>query len=394
MKKSILNSKLAYWVKGIYQVGIDKHEKLTVNSAMDTEGFAEQIVNVPPKSVHRIAFIIQGIAKFSGGITSILRLGTYLEEYGHSVSYLDFTNQSMNELNSNATFNLSNYKGSIKNYYKADKEGYDVVIATSWESFYRLNKFNAYKMYFVQDFEPYFSRFNEKFLLAKKTYELGAHIVSLGSWNIEMIKKECNTESVLDSVSFPYEPNEYSLSKKRNYLDYTQKKHLKIAVYTKEEGKRIPNILQYILSKTCEELKNRGIELEVLFFGLKDNYSVSVGKNLGKLKRENLAELYRKCDFGMCASMTNISLVPYEMLAMGLPVIEFIDGSYSDFLPSTSATLIDYNYHTLVAKLQNLINEPTLIEEQIVAGRKALEKLSWKKTAAEFNQILESVVER
>ena len=189
MKKSILNSKLAYWVKGIYQVGIDKHEKLTVNSAMDTEGFAEQIVNVPPKSVHRIAFIIQGIAKFSGGITSILRLGTYLEEYGHSVSYLDFTNQSMNELNSNATFNLSNYKGSIKNYYKADKEGYDVVIATSWESFYRLNKFNAYKMYFVQDFEPYFSRFNEKFLLAKKTYELGAHIVSLGSWNIEMIKK-------------------------------------------------------------------------------------------------------------------------------------------------------------------------------------------------------------
>ena len=211
MKKSILNSKLAYWVKGIYQVGIDKHEKLTVNSAMDTEGFAEQIVNVPPKSVHRIAFIIQGIAKFSGGITSILRLGTYLEEYGHSVSYLDFTNQSMNELNSNATFNLSNYKGSIKNYYKADKEGYDVVIATSWESFYRLNKFNAYKMYFVQDFEPYFSRFNEKFLLAKKTYELGAHIVSLGSWNIEMIKKECNTESVLDSVSFPYEPNEYSL---------------------------------------------------------------------------------------------------------------------------------------------------------------------------------------
>ena len=141
MKKSILNSKLAYWVKGIYQVGIDKHEKLTVNSAMDTEGFAEQIVNVPPKSVHRIAFIIQGIAKFSGGITSILRLGTYLEEYGHSVSYLDFTNQSMNELNSNATFNLSNYKGSIKNYYKADKEGYDVVIATSWESFYRLNMF-------------------------------------------------------------------------------------------------------------------------------------------------------------------------------------------------------------------------------------------------------------
>lgn len=394
MKKSILNSKLAYWIKGIYQVGIDRHEKLTVNSAMDIDGFAEQIINVPPKSVHSIAFIIQGISKFSGGITSILRLGTYLEGYGHSVSYLDFTNQSMNELKSHATFNLSNYKGAIENYYKVNKEEYDVVIATSWESFYRLYKFNAYKMYFVQDFEPYFSKFNEKFLLAKKTYELGAHIVSLGVWNIEMIKKECNTVSMLDTVSFPYEPKEYYLSDKRNYMDYAQKKSLKIAVYTKEEGKRIPNILQYILSKTCEELSNRGIELDVFFFGLKENYSVSVGKNLGKLTREQLIELYSKCDFGMCASMTNISLVPYEMLAMGLPVIEFADGSYSDFLPATSATLIDYNYHTLVAKLQNLINNPNLIEEQVIVGRKALKKLSWENTAAEFNQILESIVEK
>lgn len=67
MNKSILNSKLAYWIKGIYQIGIDKHEKLTVNSAMDTERFSEIIENAPPKSVCKIAFIVQGIAKFSGG---------------------------------------------------------------------------------------------------------------------------------------------------------------------------------------------------------------------------------------------------------------------------------------------------------------------------------------
>ena len=155
MNKSILNSKLAYWVKGIYQIGIDKHEKLTVNSAMDTEGFSEIIENAPPKSVCKIAFIVQGIAKFSGGITSVLRLGTYLEKYGHSISYLDYTNQNMAEIKNNAAFNLPSYKGTIKNYYKAGREEYDVVIATSWESFYRLNKFRAYKMYFVQDYEPY-----------------------------------------------------------------------------------------------------------------------------------------------------------------------------------------------------------------------------------------------
>lgn len=128
----------------------------------------------------------------------------------------------------------------------------------------------------VQDFEPYFNKFNEKFLLAKKTYELGAHIISLGSWNIEMIRRECNIVSKLDVLSFPYEPNEYSLRIKRDYLNYAQKKHLKIAVYTKEEGKRIPNILQFILKNTYEHFDKKGIKLDVMFFGLKKHYKVSI----------------------------------------------------------------------------------------------------------------------
>lgn len=394
MKRSLLNSKLAYWIKEIYQIGIDKHDKLTVNLAMNTEGFSKIITNVSPKSIRKIALIVQGIAKFSGGATSVLRLGTYLEKYGYSVSYLDFTNQNIKEIHNNAIFNLPTYSGKIRNYDEVGIEDYDVVIATSWESFYRLNKFKAYKMYFVQDYEPYFNKFNEKFLLAKKTYELGAHIISLGSWNLKMIKKECKIVSKMDALSFPYEPNEYFLSVKRDYINYNQKKILKIAVYTKEEGKRIPNILQYILKKASEEFKRKGIELDILFFGLKDNYTVSIGKNLGKLTKKKLVELYNQCDFGMCASMTNISLVPYEMLATGLPVIEFIDGSYSDFLPSASATLIDYDYHTLVMKIEHLLNEPVLIQKQVEIGRASLEELSWENTASEFNQILETLVEQ
>ena len=72
-----------------------------------------------------------------------------------------------------------------------------------------------------------------------------------------MIKKECSTVSKLNAISFPYEPNEYSLSTKREYSNYAYKKNLKIAVYTKEEGKRIPNILQYILKKTSEDFDGK-----------------------------------------------------------------------------------------------------------------------------------------
>ena len=41
----------------------------------------------------------------------------------------------------------------------------------------------------------------------------------------------------------------------------------------------------------------------------------------------------------MVASMSNISLVPYEMHASGLPVIEFGDGSYPFFFGQDTAIL-------------------------------------------------------
>jgi glycosyltransferase involved in cell wall biosynthesis len=51
------------------------------------------------------------------------------------------------------------------------------------------------------------------------------------------------------------------------------------------------------------------------------------------LSKKQLLSLYRKADFGMVASMSNVSLVPYEMLATGLPLIEFEDGTFPYFLP-------------------------------------------------------------
>ena len=49
------------------------------------------------------------------------------------------------------------------------------------------------------------------------------------------------------------------------------------------------------------------------------------------------------------------------------------------FCLETSATLIDYNYQTLVMKLEELLKNPKIIEKQIEIGRTALEKLSWGK---------------
>lgn len=392
MTCSKMVNKIAYKIKELYEVGFNIRERKIIESVLDSKEFGEKLVNTPPKQIKRLAFIVPGVDRYSGGITSILRLGTYLTNMGYSVSYIDFQNRNIEENIHNAKCNLNTVKGEFLELRTAESRKYDIVIAGNWQAVYYLNDFDAYKMYFVQDYEPYFFKLNERFLLSKLTYQLGEHIVSLGKWNIEQISRECKTDSKMDYISFPYEPSEYSKSIERNFDSYKEKKRIKIAVYTKEEGKRIPNILQCILERTEEYFKNKGIVLEIVYFGLKSNYKVRVGKNMGKLNKDEMLKLYNSSDFGMVASMTNISLVPYEMIATGLPVIEMQEGSFSSFFPKETAILIDYNYKTLVEQIENSLSNPDVLKIMTDNAMNEIKKLSWKKTALEFSDILQGLL--
>lgn len=372
-------------LKRIYGVALDKHEREIVESVLSSNQFGQVIENDKRKSIKSIGFIIFSIRKYAGGTTSILRLATGLSILGYNVTFINYGSQSVNELNENAKFNLANYKGMIKDFKNCASDEFDVVVATSWLSAYKLNDYKAYKMYFVQDYEPYFFKVNERYLLARQTYELGFHIVSLGPWNVNQIKRECpNTVSRLDYIDFPYEKTEYEVEIVRDYKELLHKRQFNLAVYIKEEGKRIPNIIQSILLNAYEELSKKGIELNILFFGLDLHYKTIVGRNLGKLNKEELKELYCKSDFGLVASMTNISLVPYEMLATGLPIFEMNNGSFPAYFGTDCAMLIDFDYRTFVNKFLESITSPDKIKEMVHSAKVKMDKLSWDNSCKQF----------
>ena len=382
MKKKIISA---------YTTSVDKHESEIVNSVLEYENF-EVEQNAKPQKTSNIGIIVGSIVRYSGGHTSILRLGTGLSKNGKTVTYISFKNQSLEKMQEAAKGNLPSVEGKFAKLQDVSPETYDIIIATSWQSVYYARRFEAYKMYFVQDYEPYFFKLNERYLLAKKTYELGLHIVSLGKWNIEQIKRlgSVNVKYKTDYIDFPYEPSEY-ICYERNYDKYIGKKDISIAVYSKEDGKRIPNMLQIILKKATKELQSMGISLEIYFFGFDKKTKIQIGKNLGKLNRKEMIELYKKVDFGMVASMTNISLVPYEMLATGLPIIEFIEGSFTSFFPSGAATLVDFNYKMLCDELVKFITVNNIVKNQIQLAQKYLETLSWEHSCRQFIDILEEL---
>lgn len=387
-----VNSFLKIKIKGIYHNILGAMDKRVINERLNKYS-TTVIVNKPPEKVNKITFVIERMAKYSGGQTSILRLGSKLSKMGYDVGYAVYKNQSKWEMEDCAKSNLADYKGTMYTNKELFSLKSDVVIASSWDTVAFAKKMKGYKMYFLQDYEPYFFPFGELFLLANKTYEQGLHMVSLGTWNKEMVLKNCNVTSPVDTIDFPYEAKEYP-NVKRDYKSYGSKKEFLVAVYLKYYGKRLPCITQYLLKEVKGELKKDGINLVIKYFGEDKSFACEGGENLGMLSKSQLFELYKKADFGMVASMSNISLVPYEMLATGLPLIEFKDGTFPYFFPENSAILTNISAKDLYSKIKAAIKNPESLEEMHQNASEHLDGLSWDNTAKQFSTILENLIKK
>lgn len=374
-------------IKKILNIKCKKKKKVT--SIYDKLDF-NKIDNISIENIGRIIFIIPGMVKYSGGLTSILRLGTQISKK-YEVKYASYVENDVESMKEAAYSNLNNYKGDILNLSDLVITSNDILVATFWESVYYIKNLKGYKMYFVQDYEPYFYAYGEKYILAAKTYEMGLHIVSLGKWNLKKIKKQLNiTNSKMDYIDFPYEKKEY-YNVERDYSIYKNKKEIKLCVYIKKDDKRIPFIIENILLKLKKDLELEEIELKIYYFGNTNSLKLSGGVNLGKLSKEELNKLYCESDFGMCASITNISLVPYEMLATGLPLIEFKEGSFEYFFKDESAILIDFSGKDLKNKILESLNNIEILKQRNENTRRVLKTLSWENSGEQFIKIIESL---
>ena len=109
--------------------------------------------------------------------------------------------------------------------------------------------------------------------------------------------------------------------KNRDYNLYSKKKNFVLAAFIKPDQKRIPNVIQSMLTNLEKEFKKNGYELSIKYFGTNKKMKLKNGENLGMLNKEELANLYEDADFGICGSRTNVSLLysthlvkPYENL--------------------------------------------------------------------------------
>ena len=96
-------------------------------------------------------------------------------------------------------------------------------------------------------------------------------------------------------------------------------------------------------------------DIELHFYGEKIGKLPFAYFDHGRVTADQLNDIYNRCCAGLCLSLTNVSLVPHEMLAAGcIPVVNdaihnriVLDNPFVRYAP--------LNPHALAAELESLI---------------------------------------
>lgn len=276
----------------------------------------------------------------SGGHTTMFRMVSALEASGvRCVLYL-----------------YDRYGGDVARHERVVREGWpgiqaevrsadglisgvDACFATSWETAHVLVTRSTpavRRLYFIQDYEPYFYPRGSLYSLAEDSYRLGFRHVALGAMVADTIQREVGVGS--DIVPFGCDSETYHL------IPGTPRSG--IVFYSRPTVARRGYLH---ISMALTEFHRRHPEQEIHAYGQKVTDAPVPVTWHGRLWPEELNELYNRTLGGIAMSFTNITLVAGEMLAAGnIPVVNdspfaraVLDNPHIAWAPATARALAD-----------------------------------------------------
>lgn len=255
--------------------------------------------------------------KGSGGHMTIYRFIEYFEKAGHTCR-IYFHNPGPGSSVEAVQAIMGTSFPSVKAQMKwlptnEEMEPADAIFATSWQTAYTVyaSKVKAKKFYFVQDFEPYFYPVGGMSVLAENTYKLGLRGITAGGW----LKNKLHDDYGMTTSSFDFG------SDSEFYTNINDNKRNDIVFYARPTTARrafeLGVMALDIFHRTHPEYTINFIGWDVSQYNIPFPH-----KNLGILDPTELSKLYNKCAASLVMSLTNMSLLPLELLSCGcIPVV-------------------------------------------------------------------------
>lgn len=333
----------------------------------------------------RTAWIMPPPGPNSGGHQNIFRFLKVLEDAGHEVRiYIHSvgrmpTAKDVSDLVSTSS-SYSKVKASIELYPSSGVgDDIDALFATSWETAYV--SFNdpteARRFYFVQDFEPLFFPMSTEAVLAQNTYRFGFFGVTAGSWLETKLARDFGMRTA--SFDFGSDP-EY---------------------YHPIDGAQRDSVFFYARPAT----PRRGFELGTmaleLFARERPDVPIITGgqslrhyqlpfahEDLGHVEVADLGRIYNRCAAALVLSLSNLSLLPLELLASG--TIPVVNAGENNQLVSSNPFIeyCDPQPSALADRLRAVIERPDRDEHALRAAASA-HLASWDVSGRQFLAAIE-----
>ena len=269
-----------------------------------------------------------------------------------------------------------------------------ITVATSWITAYVVRNFQStlHKCYFVQDYEPYFYPQGSQYAFAEATYKLGFHGITAGDWLSKKLTNEHGMKTL--GMGFSYDRGLYQPHPKKNEFlgkDLTTSK--KVFFYarpaTARRGFELGLLVLNLVAKKMPDVTF------VLAGGDLSAYNIPFKHfSPGNVAVKNLPELYSQCDVALVLSLTDLSLLPLELMASGCPVVSNRGENVEWLLNDKNAILTDTTVEALSEGILSLLQDEGKRLALIEAGLTFSANTQWEteaeKVATFFDSLLES----
>lgn len=258
-------------------------------------------------------------------------------------------------------------------------------VATSWITAYHVRAFRgtAQRIYFVQDFEPFFFAAGSEYLFAENTYRFGFYGITAGEWLAGKLAGDYGMRTRV--IGFAVELDRYSPRPRRD------PEIRQVFFYARPPTPRRAFELGLLV---LAEVARRLPDVKFVLAGWDVGHYVIpfAHRNAGNVALAELPNLYSQCDVALVLSCTNVSLLPLELMACGCPVVSNRGANVEWLLNPDIAVLADFTVEALSEAVIALLQDDA--RRRLLAGRgiEYARRADWHKQAERFAALLEDSV--
>lgn len=332
----------------------------------------------PPAAADRtVNWVIPDVGIGGGGHLNIFRLIVQLEQRGYQcrviiVGHTHFNSGAEARNTIREHFFPINAEVSIG---ESSLKPAAITVATSWITAYPVRNFQAtrHRCYFVQDYEPYFYAHGSDYCFAEATYRMGFYGITAGGWLAGKLAAEHGMQTV--SMGFSYDHGLYRPLPRRD--PEIRRVFFYARPVTSRRGFELGLLALNLVAQKMPEISF------ILAGWDASSYHIPFHHlNAGNVAVKDLPDLYSQCDAALVLSLTNLSLLPLELMACGCPVVSNRGANAEWLLNDGNAVLADATPEALSEALLALLQDGNRRKQLVEASLQFAASTSWDKEAA------------